>query len=292
MDRKCPRRGQIWLMKEGKGRLVMPTTCKTYSCASCQPGLLALFRARLEIGVSRLARCAFITVTYRSIKSSMKGSPGENRALLDAAACAKDWRALLRRLKSAGQSPGNWLKVVELTLRKVPHHHLVVGPVTGTINCHGREFDVGRHLRRMESCPCLSHVWSRHWLAVTGDSYIVHARAVVSGSQAGWYLSKYMAKSHGERGALEARGFGRRWSSSRAWPGGGRLRLYQTTHGGWSSIWFHKTPLSGYLVRPGTDPELLRRDGEDFTLLLAEKRAKLGDLARLGRLTGVTFNRA
>lgn len=297
MKTSCTRKGSIWLYPKGPPAighyLVMPTTCKTYSCPSCQPGLLALFRARLEIGVSRLGRCAFITVTYKHIAKPTKGFPGTNRSRLNAPACEKDWKAFLRRMKAHGDLPGLWLKVIELTKAKVPHHHLAIGPAQGMISCHGRfDFDVKRHRKRMDTCGCLSHVWSRHWLEVTGDSYLVFATPVLSAHGAGFYLDKYMAKTHVQRKELEDRGFKRRWSSSRTWPGGGRLRLYQTTHGGWAHIHFTREQVSGPRTRRYNPVELLRRDGENLTLALAAKRSKTTALKRLEKFANVTLNRA
>lgn len=289
MERKCDRRGHTWLYTADSRRLVMPTTCKTYACKSCQPGLLALFRARLEIGTSRLGRCAFITVTYRHTAKPTKGRPGTSRSLLHASACATDWQALQRRLRSAKDMPEAWLKVTELTKAGTPHHHLVIGPVKGKITCHGSEFKVGGHIRRMDTCGCLSHVWSRHWLAVTGDSYIVHATAVLGPKGAGWYLLKYMAKTHSQREAMEGRGFKRRWSSSRSWPGGGRLRLWQTTHGGWVHHgWAKGRPEPIFVAQ--NDPDLLRRDGENLTLILAKQRNKVNALRKIGKLANAQVN--
>ncbi len=143
----------------------------------------------------------------------------------------------------------------------------------------------------MDHCPCLSHVWSRHWLAVTGDTPIVHAQAVLGRNQAGWYLAKYMDKTLAARRSLQDRGFKRRWSSSRTWPGGGRLRLWQTTHGGWARhTWSPGRPRPELVA--WSDQSLLRRDGEDLTLLLATKRDKLRRVAAVERLIDVTTSRA
>jgi len=265
----------------------MPTTCKTWSCPSCQPALLALFRARLEIGASRLGRCAFMTVTYRSTKRSTRTSRSE----LTADASAKDWRALFRRHKRSGTLPRAWFRVTELTKAGVPHHHLLVGPVEGPISCYGSTFVVRKYRKAMDHCACLSHVWARHWYAVTGDSFIVHARPILGPNAVAWYMAKYLPKTFRDRDALTDRGFKRRWSSSRSWPGGGRLRLWTTTHEGWSNISFTDHPCSRDLMAR-SDQSLLVRDGENLTLALAAKREKLRRLGTLERFAHVKTNRA
>ena len=281
-DQGCERQGWIWL-KTGTGRqVILPTTCKTWACLSCLPGLQALFRARLQIGTSRLGRCAFITVTYAA-----KGREGQ-----DADASGRVWRALLRRLKAHGNTPAAWLRVTELTKKKVPHHHLVVGPVNGKIACYGRDtFDVRIHRRRMPTCECLSHVWSRHQYAVTGDSYVVHATAVTGPTGAGDYMAKYLEKDHVARQDLVRQGFTRRWSSSRSWPGGGRLRLWQTDNGGWETrMWGPGGKSSLEYLSQMNDDSLLRRTGENLTLLLAQKRAGWRNFSRLERFANVKTN--
>lgn len=279
MEQECNRRGFVWLNAPSGGHVIIATKCKTWSCRVCQRSLSALFRARVEIGVSRLGRCAFITATYKA----------EGREDLLADASAKDWRAFLRRLERSGQKPQAWMKVTELTKKKVPHHHILVGPVQGRIRCYsGDSFDVRTFRKRLDQgCNCLSHVWARAWFGVTGDSYIVHATPVISATGAGNYLEKYMGKSHLLRDALVDRGFIRRWSNSRTWPGGGRLRLWQTTHGGWEKQTFNAYRPSTSLIRTSSK-RLLRRDGENLTLLMASKRNLRATVGRMKRMANVT----
>jgi len=276
----CPRKGTIWLTTHTGRTAVLKTACKTWGCVVCRVAVEALFRARVEIGTSRLERCAFITVTYRA----------NGRAGQPAPVSATDWRALLRRFKRLG-GPGKWMKVTELTEKRVPHHHLLVGPVTGRIRCYGRDnFSVRDHVKRMDTCPCLSHVWSREWLAVTGDSYICHATPVIGRVGAGRYLAKYLGKTHAGREDLDSLGYKRRWSCSRDWPGGGRLRLHQTLHGGWRRTDFTTgRSLAGIAATP---PDLLIRVGENLTLELAAKRGLNRAVGRLERFAHATVNRA
>lgn len=272
----------IWLTSQDDRKVIMPTACKTWGCPPCAGRVAALFRARVAIGASRLGRCGFITVTYRA----------QNRINQTADVSAKDWRALLLSLKKSGKTVP-WLKVTELTQQNVPHHHLIVGPVSGTMRCYGREtFDVRRHVARMDDCDCLSHVWSRAWLAVTGDSYICHVTPVVGPGGAGAYMAKYMGKSHGARAKLKGLGYARRWSSSRDWPGGGRLRLAHSKDAGgpgWKRRQYD-THRPDTWLRAQSDQSLLVRVGENLTLLLAKKRHDRGAVERLGKMANVTFN--
>ena len=106
----------------------------------------------------------------------------------------------------------------------MPHHHLVMGPVDGSIRCYGRVFDARTFLRRFADCDCLSHAFSREWKEVTGDSWIVHAVPVTGAAGAGAYMAKYLAKEFdAERG--KELGMRRRYSTSRGWPGSGKLKL-------------------------------------------------------------------
>lgn len=92
------------------------------------------------------------------------------------------------------------------------------------------------------------------WREVTGDSWIVHTVPVLGRRGAGSYLAKYMAKDHVQRGALVAAGFNRRWSTSRGWPGGGRIRLAQSKSAGgpgWDRINLIWGKLTGPLPAQG-----------------------------------------
>lgn len=62
---------------------------------------------------------------------------------------------------------------------------------------------------------------------------MVHAVPVFSSSGSANYLAKYLIKGEMDRKALEELGFKRRFSISRGWPGGKRLRLYGTTIDAW-----------------------------------------------------------
>ncbi len=266
MSPVCPRAGGMLLGKVVPGttyerRVRMDTNCKTWRCLGCRDRMMALFKARVITGVLRLGRCAFMTVTYK------EGS----RRLEDAGCVAADWRELSRQLgkESPQVKKLHWLRVMELTKKGTPHHHLVVGSVEGhKIRCWGSDgFDVRSFRRRFGSCDCLAHEYARSWWKVTGDSWIVHGMPVSGARRAGAYLAKYMGKVLAE-GRLESVGMSRRWSSSRGWPGRGRLRLAQTTkEGGWDRTAYKSGHWDDDVV--GGPEDLLVRDGDNLTEALS-----------------------
>jgi len=181
---RCPRSGTVWLTTHSGRTVVLPTNCKTWGCIECRDRLIALFEARVEIGCLRLGRCAFITLTYRL---------GEQEEVRTAECVRQDWREFWRRMRR--QEPelatAKWLRVMELTKRKQPHLHLVMGPVRGVVSCtlEGKEF-----LDAMERCDCISHRMARVWYSVTGDSWSVFGLEVRGAKGAGRYLGKYFKK--------------------------------------------------------------------------------------------------
>ncbi len=228
----CPRAGSMLLetIVPGTGyarRVLINTNCKTWGCLGCRDRLKKLFKLRVETGVSRLKRCAFVTLTYKL----------ESERLEVAGCVARDWAAYLRLLRK--ESPWiakmSYLRVMELTKKGTPHHHLVIGtiPEGKKIKCwRGKDFDIEEYQERRATCMCLSHEISRVWFRVTGDSYICHSIPVISARGAAGYMSKYLGKDfEGDRAV--ALGMQRRWSSSRGWPGSGRQRLEHSEKGEW-----------------------------------------------------------
>ena len=194
--------------------------------------MLTLFKARVEIGCSTLGRCAFITGTYKV----------DEQRLVDASYVARDWKALWRHLawsspiqKQPKEKRLKWLRVMEVTKKMMPHWHMVAGtiPDDQRIRCWGDRLDIKDYERRFADCECLAHTFSRAWYAVTGDSYIVHAIPVLGAKGGAAYMAKYVSKTFGMEGRLKALGMARRWSSSRGWPGSGRMRLAPSAEGGW-----------------------------------------------------------
>ncbi len=175
-------------------------------------------------GVSTLGRCTFTTVTYQA-----------DTARLENAQCvSKDWQALLRRLKKHQPEIAKmkWLRVMELTKRGIPHHHLVMGPVPPEmqIACWVGKLQAPAFLENRD-CGCVAHRISLEWEAVTGDSWVVHTTPVTGGKGAGGYMAKYLQKDFdGERSKYL--GMVRRWSNSRGWPGDRRNRLAHSKSAG------------------------------------------------------------
>ena len=101
------------------------------------------------------------------------------------------------------------------------------------MSCWTGNLRIREYKRRWAGCDCLAHVLSRHWYAVTGDSFIVHTTPVLGADGAGAYMAKYLVKTFGQEGRAKALGMRRRWSSSRGWPGSGRQRLAPTLDQDW-----------------------------------------------------------
>ena len=173
-----------------------------------------------------------------------------------------------------------------------PHHHLVIGTVEGQVRCHGRNVDMRKYRARFDNCACLSHRFARPWKEVTGDSYMVFATEVVGAAGAGGYMGKYLDKTFGMEDRLRAVGMQRRWSSSRGWPGSGRLRLAQSSRGGGTlrvdgteSGWSHREYLEGHLSEEvmGGPEWLMEREGNSVAVALAKKRSEAGRIGWMER---------
>lgn len=219
---------------------------------------MSLFAARVETASLTLAPCYFITVTYK------EGSRG--RGSVDYV--QRDWKALWRRLRRSGElSEAKWLRVMEVTRKMMPHHHVMMGPVEGKGRCYGNSFYIRNYRRQFDSCECLSHRLGRHWKEVTGDSYIVHVVPVMAGAGAGRYMAKYLGKTFGAESRLAAVGTTRRWSTSRGFPG---LR-YGLKNKDWSLI-IHIPGHQG-AVEAG-NPDLLERSGNDIVTAVMERRKR------------------
>ncbi len=230
----CPRAGAM-MLETRKGAIALKqTNCNSWRCLSCRDRNRNRFKAIVSHGVSILGRCSFITLTYKA------GS-----ARLQLAGCVtRDWKAfwrLLNRQHPEYKTMGV-LRVMELTKKRTPHYHLILGPLPRgkRVRCWKKEFRVSDYSERMESCACVAHDMARAWCAVTaGESWIVHAVPVTSAKYAGAYLAKYMMKEV-DREAMEL-GMKRRWSTNRAWPSEPRARL--NSEGGWKrAMWTEGPP--------------------------------------------------
>lgn len=261
----------MWLTDTNWDTIIMPTNCKTWRCVPCQNRMMSLFTMRVETGVSALGQCVFITITYRLGSGPVR----------DAVSVNADWKELWRRLRAQNVPVGKmkWLRVIETTKRGQPHIHMIAGPVKGRVRCYGVDgIHPSNFLDRMESCPCLAHQVSRVWFEITKDSYIVDAVPVLGAPGAGRYLAKYMQKGALNRRKLDDLGFTRRWSSSRGWPGSGRLRLAQTDIG-WLKRSYapQSSPKESIItnrgeILPAEGHRLSDRTGSDLAIALSEKR--------------------
>ena len=150
----------------------------------------------------------------------------------------------------------------------IPHFHLVAGQVEGEVRCYGDRLYISQYLKRFDLCDCLSHRWARQWQKVTGDSYIVHATEVLGASGAAGYMGKYLLKTFGAEGRHGALGMKRRWSSSRGWPGSGRIRMAITDEKNWRRKLCHWEPgfLPDEYVQDG-----LERSGNEVVLELSKR---------------------
>ena len=257
---KCFRPGEVSLLSNDGEFGVIPTNCKTWRCKGCRDRMLALFRARVSIGCSTLVPSAFMTGTYEA----------DSRLNTDASYVARDWRALWRIVhrRNPWTKDLKWLRVMELTRRGIPHWHLVLGTIHGSVRCwQGDKLSIRSYEKRFDTCECLAHVFARAWYSVTGDSYIVHTRPVVGHEKAAAYMAKYVSKTFGEEGRMAALGMKRRWSSSRGWPGSGKLRLQVTEDEDWKERYFRY----GRVACETEDAGTFTRVGDDATREYFEK---------------------
>lgn len=256
---------------------MVPARCKTWKCRSCRSAVLMAVKNRIEYGVLTLGRSYFITVTLRV---------GQGDGLKDARYVGKAWARLLKKLREKSRyKTMAWFKVPELTKKKQPHLHLILGGI-GNVNAactpHTPSHSYSRRWRQKE-CECLEHEWSKIWQGITG-SYVVDATLVKgAGSVAGYMVSEYLQKGMYDHDELEARGFIRRWSASVNWPGGSRIVLAQTAMGGWNYAqwiggntsrkgWAHDYAVSSERSR---DP-LLVRVGTDLAKKMSDRKKRRG----------------
>lgn len=273
----CPRGGSILLeRRRGGGVTIVRTTCNSWRCLGCRDRNLNRFKAMVSTGASTLGRCAFITITYRA---------GSGR-LQDAECVSKDWKALWRRLHKTESWTRNlqWVRVMELTKKGVPHFHLIAGPIEEgrAINCWGSSLEIRRYRERLASCECVAHTFARSWSGVQhNESYIVHAIGVREGRSVGSYMAKYMSKAFewpGQTGML------RKYSKSRGWPSEPRARLQGSLEEhGWRRRLWQQGPVRDWKE---LEPTLSENAGERRLTeeqMERERKAALARLVKLGR---------
>ncbi len=225
---ECPRSGSMLLESMDQRRMLVNTDCNAWRCVSCRSKNVARFKAIVEHGVSALGQCMFITITYKQ---------GCER-LRSVGCVARDWQAFWRSLKSSYPETKEWgiLRVMEVTKKRTPHYHLIVGALLDSdqTRCYGTRLGGKEWFgERFESCECWSHRMSRVWRRVQrGESYIVHTMPVIGSRGAASYMAKYLAKTFGED-RLEALGMSRRYSVNRLWPRERRRRVIAPGTDGW-----------------------------------------------------------
>ena len=147
-------------------------------------------------------------------------------------------------------------------------------------------FDAKWFFARMAKCGCLAHEFSRHWWEVTGDSFIIHARAVTGAAEAAAYLGKYISKGFQREDREDLTGMARRWSSSAGWPGNIDLHLRQTDEGGWDERIFAPGKVGAHML--GGPDDLMERVGEDIVMNVAVKGKDNKNIAQLRRFLNDT----
>lgn len=223
----CPRRGYVCLRDKRSGvEYVVATNCRTWKCLSCRERNAAAVRARIQFGCWMARRSSFITVTYK-----LDGPETVRQRVV----VGRDLARLFSSLKSREEYLGmKWFAIPEATRKGQVHVHLVVTDHEREVEaCERRaKYDAAWRNRCVVDGLCVEHEWASWWREITGDSFVVDARPVVSADEAGWYMSKYLTKALGQRRVLAALGFSRRWSCSRNWPRG-ELRLEGSIDGAW-----------------------------------------------------------
>lgn len=272
--RKCPRAGIAWLVSRDDRVYALPTTCKTKGCVVCRHKVKAKFSMLVEYGCLTLGVSYFTTLTLRA-------GPGLQKDALYVRAC---WRQMLEWLRSQYQTV-EWVKVVELTKKNQPHLHLVIhlGKSSLVAACESRAKYNARWLAKQ--CDCLEHRFSSAWRRITGDSYVVDVKEILSAKDVAAYLGKYMAKGILYKEELERLGFKRAWARSGGWPFD-QLRLVDTAKG-WKHRAFTKTDQVVQLLgNSGSAKEWLQwtedsppvREGTDLMFALQQERERLAKL--------------
>lgn len=122
---------------------------------------------------------------------------------------------------------------------------------------------------------------------MTGDSYIVHVVPVTGSAGAAAYLAKYISKTLYDHFYMEDAGFTRRWSTSRKWPGNGRIRLAQSLAvggKGWEKVDF----MAGANYPERGDIAALARVGPEIIREISAKRKAKGNVSKLKGMLNAT----
>ena len=96
-------------------------------------------------------------------------------------------------------------------------------------------------------------------------------------------MGKYLAKTFGAESRHKALGMLRRWSSSRGWPGSGRLRLAPTEQEGW----LYREYRAGYLPMQDVDAGTFAKVGDENTVAFFERTKTKQSARRLLNVANV-----
>ena len=226
---KCPKAGFVILYSGGE-TFYRKTACKTWRCKVCQTSLLSLVQMKMEYGCLMLGESWLTTLTLKS---------GEGESQKDADFVRKAWDRWSKKLKQGPYPELAYFRVIELTKKKQPHLHLLLGNLKlQKSQCSDPDL-VGRKKWMLEGmkrgCECGAHVLGSAWYEITG-AYVIDVAKVYDGKGAGRYLGKYLTKAFDERRELERLGFSRRYTASRNWPGNERVRLRGTVEKRWDAV--------------------------------------------------------
>ena len=281
LKQRCPRAGAILLgsypIKGKEYRYWFPTTCKTYKCLVCSPTVVAEFRYKVLSAILMGGQYDFITLTLRLGRKA-----NWTQGMTGAADFALMWEAWLKRMyRTFGKIP--WLRVMEATKNGMPHAHLIVGglPSKRHRSCTGKNTSYSLSwLAKSCKADCLEHEIARMWYEVTGDSFIVDVRAIYGAEGAASYLGDYVGKAMQEFDVLKQLGFSRRYSRSRNFPAGRRVRLVGTEYKLWKQHYYEPNAVIGKMAQEANDKvwrgqALYERVGDYQSLWMAERIEKV-----------------
>lgn len=135
--------------------------------------------------------------------------------------------------------------------------------------------------------------WTDLWSTVLHDDPHDVRKAtwvvpVMPGAGAGNYMGKYLLKNSMHRHELEAKGFMRRWSRSRNWPGDTLVRVGTRDEQWVRTQWAWEGSAKGALAQAAIDNSeghpLLERVGTDLALELLGRNRRKSNLLKFRRL--------
>lgn len=228
----CPRKGYVRMWTKFGQQVTIPTRCKTWKCNACREVNKHRVMSKISSGCSQLVVSWLITLTYHV--------DGDERR--HAASVKRDWRVFLRYLRRKYQKTP-WFRIIEATKRGQPHLHLIMGGLGGKqrVACDTGKRPNGKCAHKidydwaMQDCAndCIEHELAKVWYRITGDSFVIDARRVVSANGAAAYLSKYLTKATNTWEYLESLGFRKRYSASRDWPKRPTMLMRGSEEGWW-----------------------------------------------------------